>query len=144
MPRCVLRRRSFFREKLIFTDLISESDRQFLDIWRQSLAGFWKVHTTRPDILWPRTTVLIEPILSNVFVTWCGVFWEILEKFLAVLSKFQTTCPQTLRENTYFSREVFIFAFGLWTKKGTFRINLHDCNNLILQAHKTFPEKKMF
>ena len=52
----------------------------FLDLWRQSLAGLSKVHISRPDILWARTTVFIKPNLLKFFRTlmpiFFGKFWR--------------------------------------------------------------------
>ena len=74
MPRCVLQGRSFFEKNCYLQNWFRSLTGKILELWRQNLARLSKVHITRPDIFWARTTIFIKPILLIFFGTLMRIF----------------------------------------------------------------------
>ena len=76
MPRVILQQRLFFLRRIdIYRSDFRVWPAVFLTFGDKVSQGSRKVHISRPDIIWARTTVFIKPILLNFFRTLMRIFF---------------------------------------------------------------------
>ena len=120
MPSWVLGRRSFFREKLMYLELISESDLNFFGSLETKFGGALKsaryacrYYLSKNNSFHKTNFVKFLSDLDADF------FWENLEKFLAVLSKINLRVRKLFVElDNFRGNFLYFFLLSGFGKKG--------------------------
>ena len=145
MPRSVLRGRSFFWEKLIFTELISVSDRQFFGPLETKFGPALKSAHYASRYFLSKNNFFHKTHFVIFFVTWRGFFqWNFGESLGGVDKIPNYVSANFLWNYIIFEGIFFSFCFRPLDKKSIFEKKSARLKAFTLHAQKNFSGRKSF